>query len=91
VYLRHTAGQLLGHACRQHVGVDELDWQAIAGHLRRSQQAVRSKYRHQKVTQDGTGRRAPAAVGVRKSITYGSMAVAGLCALPDQVGGQVAG
>ena len=83
--------RLCCHARRQHVGVDDLDWRAIAGHLGRSQQAVRSKYRHQKVTQDGSGHRAPAAVGVRKSITYGSMAVAGLCALPDQVGAWMVG
>ena len=67
------------------MGVDELDWEAIGAHLHRSQQAVRSKYRHQKVTLDSSGHKAPVAVGVRKSITYGAMAIAGLCTLPDRV------
>ncbi len=54
--------RLCCHVRRQHVGLDDLDWWAIAGHLGRSEQAVRSKYRHQKVVQDGSGHKAPAAV-----------------------------
>lgn len=80
---------------RQHLGAEALDWVAIGAHFHRSEQAVRSKYRHECIMREGAGAEGLSTVQraqarpkerTRLSISYGWMAVYALSTLPGQEG-----